>query len=97
MTDLHFEDLWSEAESYHQANSKEDIQTVLDALILKINLYKTLSDQKDYPAKELAKIKSRTLGEILFTISNISLQDNINVYEALGIALRYRDGSAPQL
>jgi hypothetical protein len=99
MTDLHFEDLWAQAEAFHQANNKDnDLQSVLEGLILKINLYKTLDSQTDFPPKEMQKIKTRTLGEILLTMTNLSLKNDVNVYEALATALQYRQsGNPPQI
>ena len=87
---IHFEELWTKCEEFH-TNIINDEQTskILDELILKINLYKALN-QKEILDQERETIKSRTMGEILLTLTKLSLKDNINVYEALSIALQYR-------
>lgn len=87
----HFEELWEQSENFNlEASKNTDLSSIIDGLILKINLYKALSLQTDIPGDDIEKIKSRTLGEILLTLSCISVKDNINVYEALGLALQYR-------
>lgn len=80
----HFEDLWCQAENFHK-NSDSSISSIMDELSMKINLYKLFESQKD--SAELKKIKSRTLGEILLVITNLSLKEDINVFEALNTAL----------
>ena len=87
---MHFEDLWEECENFHKQNSTSNEFTIVDELLLKLNLYKVLSSKPEIAQEELQKIKSRTLGEILLTLTNLSLQDNINVFEALNISLHHR-------
>ena len=88
---IHFEELWEKCENFHkEANLGSTAQSVIDEIMMKINLYKAILDQKEMPSAEYQTIKSRTLGEILLTITKLSLQENINVFEALGIALQYR-------
>jgi len=87
---IHFEELWTKCEELHQeALSQESNDSIMDELALKINLYKALG-HKEIPEKERETIKSRTMGEILLTLTKLSMKDNINVYEALSIALQYR-------
>ena len=87
---MHFEELWNKCEELHQEIVKhESAVAILNELELKIGLYKAL-DQKDIPTQEREKIKSRTMGEILLTLTKLSMKDNINVYEALNIAMQYR-------
>ena len=86
---VHFEDLWDQCEKFHQENTK-DLGSVIEALLMKINLYKSLSAQKDIPGEEMQKLKSRLLGELVFALTCMSLKDNINVFEALAIALQHR-------
>ncbi len=88
---IHFENLWDQCEKFHQENTNvQDLQPVIDALIMKVNLYKALNSQKDIPGEEMQKLKSRTLGELVFALTCISLKDNINVFESLTIALQHR-------
>jgi hypothetical protein len=41
-------------------------------------------------AEDVHQAKSRTLGEILMSLTQLSLKDNINVFDALQLALHYR-------
>lgn len=86
---IHFEELWTKCEELHQGIENEPIQSILDELSMKINLYKALCE-KELPEKESAEIKSRTMGEILLTFTKLSMKDNIDVYSALSIAMQYR-------
>jgi len=89
---IHFEELWEKCENFHKdANLGASVQSVLDELMMKINLYKVLVEKKEISETEYQTIKSRTLGEILLTLTNLSLKENINVFEALGVALQYRN------
>lgn len=88
---LHFEELWEKCEQFHkEAAGNEKISSLIDELSLKLNLYKAIDAKTDIPLDERQKIKSRTLGEILLTLTNMSLGDNINVFESLNMALQYR-------
>lgn len=88
---MHFEDLWEKCEYFHKEFSSQDqTASILQELDLKINLYNLL-DNKQIPEEEKNKIKNRTFGEILLTLTNLSLKDNINVYSALYTALQYRE------
>ena len=89
---IHFEELWERCEQFHNENSTDTSLTVLEELLLKINLYKALSVQKEMPS-DLQEAKSRLLGEIILTITNLSLRENINVYDSLTIALRTRSAT----
>jgi hypothetical protein len=84
----HFEELWEQCEKYH--TSITGVSTIIDELLLKINLYQTIDKRVEIPEDDRKKIKSRTMGEILFTITSLSIKDNINVYEALNNALQIR-------
>jgi len=83
----HFETLWEEGEKLHENDSAS---TVLDELSMKINLYKMIDSKIEIPDLERQNIKSRTMGEILLTLTQLSLKDNINVFEALNVAIQYR-------
>lgn len=87
----HFEELWENCENLHKKNLNNDsVITIIDELNMKINLYKLLDGKIDLQKDELQKIKSRTMGEILLTLTKLSLIDNINVYESLSIAAQHR-------
>jgi hypothetical protein len=84
---LHFEELWEKCEQIHQASKSEDtMAAMMDELAMKINLYKIIESKTEVPAADLAKAKSHTMGEILFTLTKLSLKENLNVFESLGLA-----------
>ena len=88
---IHFEDLWEKCEKFHQSEGMEgSAAALIDELMMKLNLYKVIDLKEEIPAEDRQKIKSRTLGEILLTLTQLSLKDNINVFEALSVALQYR-------
>jgi hypothetical protein len=86
-----FDDLWNKCENLQQdIIQNEKSEQILEELIFKINLYKALDQKKEIPETELQTIKSRTIGEILLTLTKLSLKDNLNVYEALNTAMQWR-------
>lgn len=88
---IHFEELWEKCEQFHQEASKDrTIPGLIDELMMKLNLYKVIDSKTEISDVERQKIKSRTLGEILLTLTDVSLKDNVNVFEVLNIALQYR-------
>jgi hypothetical protein len=88
---ISFDQLWEKSEGLFQDSiSNETSSQILDELILKIKLYQAIDQKKEIPETEQQIIKSRTIGEILLTLTKLSLKDNLNVYEALNIAMQYR-------
>jgi hypothetical protein len=88
---LSFSELWEKSEQFHKEIGPPDSAQLLEELLLKINLYKALEQKLETVASEdLEKTKSRLMGEILFTLTGLSLKDNINVFEVLSIALQHR-------
>lgn len=86
---IHFEDLWEECEKLHQGSNSIDVSTIIDELLMKLKLYKMLDNKIQTEDQQLAK--SRLLGEILLTITKISLTDNINVFNALVTAYNFHN------
>jgi hypothetical protein len=87
----HFEELWVKSENFQKdAGKVSDVPILLEELGLKLNLYKAIDSKKELPKEDRQKVKSRLLGEILLTLTGLSFKDDINVYEALNIALQYR-------
>lgn len=85
---IHFEDLWEKCEKFQKDNSSNNSsEDILDEIILKINLLKAIETKTDLPKEESEQAKSRLLGEILLSLTDLSLKDNINVFEALNVAL----------
>jgi hypothetical protein len=88
---VHFEELWEQCETLQKdASLAVDVSHIVDELVIKLNLYKALDSKSEIPADERQKIQSRVLGDILLTFTCLSVKDNVNVYEALSIALQYR-------
>ena len=84
---IHFENLWEHAENAQQKNASAcNTIDIIEELLMKINLYKT-SDNKDFDDEQRKSIKSRLMGEILFTLTKLSIKDNIDVYESLASTL----------
>lgn len=87
----HFEDLWEQSEKIHSEFLNDTpLESIIDELYLKINIYKMLGSKKELSGEDMEKIKSRTFGEILLTLTHLSLKDNVNVYTALLSALQFR-------
>lgn len=88
---MHFEDLWEKCENFHQTKNDEDISPIIAELIMKLKLYETVEEKVDNSVEDKEKAKSRIMGEILFSLTSLSLRDNINVYDALQIALMHHN------
>ena len=89
---MHFEELWEKCENFQKdASEHMEIPQMIEELVLKINLYKAIdSKMSEITTEDAQKVKSRLLGEILLVITCMSLKDNINVFESLGMALQFR-------
>lgn len=88
---IHFEDLWNKSEEFHaKSNLDKSSISIIDEIFLKIKLYKSFEEKTDLPIEEKKKIKERIFGEILLTLTNLSLKDDINTFLALNSALQYR-------
>lgn len=88
---MHFEELWVRCEQFHtDAALGGTVSSVIEEMTMKIGLYKAIDSRTEIPEEERQKLKSRTMGEILLTLTNLSAKDNVDVYEALSIALQYR-------
>lgn len=85
---MHFEELWEMCEKLQEEGAP--VLNITEELLMKVNLYKMIDGKIDTPVEERHKIKSRILGEILLTITKLSITDNINVYAALNSAYQYR-------
>jgi len=91
----HFEELWEACENLHQeVNAQDSVSTIIDELGMKINLYKMIDGRSDLPLEDRQKVKSRTMGEILLTLTQLSLKDNVNVFDALNVARVHRQAEA---
>jgi len=91
---LHFEDIWTNAENYHKDGEPLSVSDILEELILKLNFYKAIDEKEELSNEDKRKIKSHTFGEMLFTLTALSLNDNVNTYEALNVAVVLRQFKA---
>lgn len=91
MTNMHFEELWEKCEALNKEASDPTVPTenLMQDLRMKLDLYLAIDSRTELPEADRQNAKSRTLGEILMTLTHLSLRDNINVYEALGVALQH--------
>jgi len=88
---MHFEQLWEQSENNFK-NNTSSAEEVLNSLLLKVNLYQTLSEKiKAASPEEAAKIKSHLMGEILITLTHLSYRENINVFHSLKTSLDFFD------
>lgn len=88
---IHFEELWEKCENLQkEACAEVPASSIVEEIIIKLNLYKVLDAKTEIPPGEIAKIRSRVLGEVLLTMTSLSVKDNVDVYESLSSALQYR-------
>lgn len=91
MTPKTFDQIWEEGEQlFKDQIAQDDLESVLKELELKIGLFRLLSGKKDGAPEELAAVKLKTMGEILLSMTHLSLLENINVYAALKETVLYR-------
>ncbi len=87
----HFENLWEEAEKYHQEIINDtNHSSIFEEFILKLNLLKLVVENTLLPDDQKKKATQYAFGEILLTLTQLSLKDNINAYAALNSALHYK-------
>lgn len=84
----HFEELWEFAEKSFSKND-DNINSILTHLLVKVNFYEKIAKQGPTSQEEIKKIKSHLMGEILLTLSHLSLKENIDVFSALKTALYF--------
>lgn len=90
---MHFEELWVQCEKVHQeAPVQGSVAEILNELSLKLNFYKVIDQRKDLPPEEMRQFRIRAMGEILSVLTNLSLVEDINVFDALRTAMQYRLG-----
>jgi len=87
----HFEDLWEKCESFHKENSGDESSAdIVQELTMKLGLYSAIIQKSEVSSDDMEKAKSRLIGEILLSLTALSLKENINVFEALQSALTQR-------
>lgn len=88
---IHFEDLWEQCEKSHKDIGLDTTSQIIEELNLKISLFSAFSDKTSLDPEDMKMIKSRTVGEILLTLTKLSLKEDINVFEALSVALQNKN------
>mgnify|MGYP003332126831 FL=1 len=81
----HFEDLWNKSEEISQKDiSRSTSSQILDELIMKLSLYKSLENRSSsFDEENLSKIREACYGEVLFLLTKLAAKDNINSFAAL--------------
>lgn len=87
---IHFEELWEKCEKLHTGKDEVSL-SIIEELTMKIGLYRAVELKKEIPEIERVKVKSRIMGEILLTLTHLSLKDNINVFESLSLAMQFKE------
>lgn len=86
---IHFEELWEKCENFHKENSDNNTHDeIIKELTMKIGLYSAIIQKPEIASKDIEQAKSRLMGEILLSLTELSLKDNINVFESLNTALQ---------
>ncbi len=84
---IHFEELWEKCENLHSEYSESDsVSDIINGLTMKLGLYAAIDQKSETITKDMEKAKSRLMGEILLSLTALSLKDNINVFDALNTA-----------
>jgi len=91
---LHFEELWVECEQHHQ-DSKGDnsVLMLINELVMKANIYNAVEQRTELSKEDRQNSKFLIMGEILWALTHLSLKENINVFDALNVALQNRNTS----
>ena len=85
----HFEDLWTECESLFQ---DLPIESSLKDLELKFALFKAvLLKKNEINGDEYDDAISKIFGELLFSLTQISMSENVNVYKSLFSILKTKE------
>lgn len=84
-----FEKLWSNCEDYHKDSSESTSQEPINEILMKFAVYQNVCN-KEIPEEEKLKLKKRLMGEILFSLSKLSLIDNINIFTSLEEVFQYK-------
>ena len=84
---LSFSELWEKCENFHKEYSADDsVSNIIASLNMKLGLYAAIANKSDIVTEDMEKAKSRLMGEILLSLTALSLKDNINVFESLNTA-----------
>ncbi|CAB4197015.1 hypothetical protein UFOVP1290_535 [uncultured Caudovirales phage] len=88
---MHFEELWEQGEKINENGCTEcSASSIINELLIKIELYKNIDSKSDIDLKDIREMKSKIFGEILLTLTHLSLKDDINVFTSLHDAIKIR-------
>ncbi len=76
----HFENVWEESEQISNKVESSNENELIDSIISLLNEFKTIENKST---------KFRKFGDLLFKISKLSLLENVNVYDALVLSIKY--------
>jgi hypothetical protein len=80
----HFEDVWVQSEQlFSDTIGNVKVGQIIMEMQAKLSVYKTISEQDKLDPADLAKAKERLLGNIIMSLTKLSLKDNIDVFPAL--------------
>lgn len=82
----HFENLWCKSESLHKDIEQETVADIIKEITMKLGLFSAIS-QKNLANEDLENAKTHLMGEILLSLTKLSLKENIDVYVALNTAI----------
>lgn len=81
----HFEDVWEASEALFNAKDLS-VENILNELQAKASLYRMLG-KGSFDSNELAKTKTLLIGKLIMTLTMLTLAENANAFEALGLAI----------
>ncbi len=77
-TNISYDLLWETSEQLFK-DDQSDAGSIINELIAKLSFYKTL-DTSELAQEEKNKAKQFVMGNILMTLSHLTLKDNLNIY-----------------
>ena len=82
-----FEELWNDCENSQVQLTSSDFNSLLDEISLKINMIKNINNKIQSVEAKKEAIEFM-YGEMLYTMTGISLIENINVYPLMNKVLQ---------
>ena len=78
MIPVSYDMIWETSEQLFK-DDKSDTGSIINELIAKLSFYQTL-DTSELAQEEKNKAKQFVMGNILMTLSHLTLKDNLNIY-----------------
>lgn len=84
----HFEEVWEDAEKLmSEETAQRFTKSIVMELTAKFGLYEAIDLNEKLSTEEKQKLKAHLMGTLLVTIAQLSLKDNINVFESMKLAI----------